>query len=351
MAPDPDLRGLRPLIVAALLFVIVIGMKMAAYIVTILLVSLILTMLALPAMDRLRARGFPDILSVTVLTAAAAVFVLVLIGLTAVSFGVLARDIPLYQDSLDARVAEATGFLQAHGLDAPGGLAPPDLSALTGKVLSSIMSLGDLLLYIFFIAVTTFFMLLEAPHFIGRMKEIAGPASGRVSQMSRFMVDFIVVRTETNLVHGILFGGSLFVMGVHGALLWGILTFVLAFIPYIGLIIAAIPAIFFAWLQFGPWGAAAVVAIVCILNLVVENPVFSYFAARTFEIPALIVIVSVIFWGWLLGIAGMVFAVPITLLVLTALEYSEEFSWVNRLLGVDRMLRGEKKQEGGIAEP
>ncbi len=59
-------------------------------------------------------------------------------------------------------------------------------------------------------------------------------------------------------------------MGVHAAVLWGILTFMLSYIPYIGLIIAAIPAIFFAWLQFGIWGAVAVIALVCILNLVIE---------------------------------------------------------------------------------
>ncbi len=122
--------------------------------------------------------------------------------------------------------------------------------------------------------------------------------------MSGFVIDFIVVRTETNLVHGLLFGGILAIMGVHAAILWGILTFILGYIPYFGLVIAAIPAIFFAWLQFGFWGAVAVIALVCILNLIVENPVFSWLAARKFEIPALVVILSVIFWGWLLGIAG-----------------------------------------------
>jgi len=126
-------------------------------------------------------------------------------------------------------------------------------------------------------------------------------------------------------------------MGVHAALLWGVLTFVLGYIPYIGLILAAIPAIFFAWLQFGWWGAAAVIALVCILNLVVENPVFSYFAARKFRIPALVVILSVIIWGWILGIAGMVFAVPITLGILVLFQCSDELAWVNTLLGVDQL--------------
>lgn len=136
-------------------------------------------------------------------------------------------------------------------------------------------------------------------------------------------------------------------MGVHSALLWGILTFILSYIPYIGLIIAAIPAIFFAWLQFGLWGAVAVIGIVCALNLVVENPVFSYFASRKFEIPALVVILSVIIWGWLLGIAGMVFAVPISLMVLILIQMSDDLRWINTVLGVDHLFEPVSGEEEG----
>ena len=165
--------------------------------------------------------------------------------------------------------------------------------------------------------------------------------------MSGFVVGFIVVRTETNLVHGLLFGGVLAIMGVHAAILWGILTFILGYIPYFGLIIAAIPAIFFAWLQFGLWGAVAVIALVCILNLIVENPVFSWLAARKFENPALVVILSVIFWGWLLGLAGMLFAVPFTLMVVTIFHFSDELIWINTLLGVGDLF----EESGAGADP
>jgi predicted PurR-regulated permease PerM len=167
--------------------------------------------------------------------------------------------------------------------------------------------------------------------------------------MGRYMIDFVVVRTETNLIHGILFGGFLWFLGVHAAILWGILTFLLGYIPYIGLFISAIPAIFFAWLQFGWWGAAVVIAAICILNLIVENPVYSHLASRKFDMPALLVILSVIFWGWLLGIFGMVFAVPITLIIIILIQNDEELRWVNTLLGVDQLFeegRHEKTKQG-----
>jgi len=340
MLPEEWSSGSRALVLAGFFFLVIIGLKFCAYVVTIIVISLILTLIACPAMDRMRKRGIPDIVSVTILTLVAIAAVLALIGISLYSFGVLMHDLPLYQAELNQRLAHISGMLAGHGL--PGGFVPasPDLGSLVGLILSSAMNLSDLLLYLFFIAVTTFFMLLEAPHLAERLTRLPGinrEKMVRLSRMSGYMIDFVVVRTETNLVHGVLFGGSLFAMGVHAAMLWGVLTFVLAYIPFIGLIIAAIPAIFFAWLQFGLWGAVAVIAIVCILNLVVENPVFSYFAARKFDIPALIVILSVIFWGWLLGIAGMVFAVPLTLMVLIAIQFSDDLAWVNVLLGVDRI--------------
>jgi predicted PurR-regulated permease PerM len=137
-------------------------------------------------------------------------------------------------------------------------------------------------------------------------------------------------------------------MGVQGALLWGVLTFLLGYIPYFGLVIAAIPAIFFAWLQFGVPGAAAVIVAVCILNLLVENPVFSYLTARKFEIPALVVILSVIIWGWLLGLVGMLFAVPFTLMILLIIETSDELRWINETLGVSGLF--EEKDTSGEPE-
>lgn len=339
----------RNLLLVAVFFFLVIALKMTAYIVTIVVVSLILAMIAYPATRYLKRKGMKDIVSVTLVTICAILLIGLLTAITVISFDVFVKDLPLYQAELNQRISEITGLLNSYGLETGVfSTFSPDLQSLVGTVVSSVMSIGDLVLYLFFIGVTTFFMLLEAPHIIKRVQNMFRDTPEKLthlSAMSRYTIEFIVVRTETNLVHGVLFGGVLYVMGVHAAVLWGILTFFLSYIPYIGLIIAAIPAIIFAWLQFGIWGAVAVIALVCILNLVVENPVFSYFASQKFEIPAILVILSVIFWGWVLGIAGMVFAVPITLLVLILVQCSDELKWVNVLLGVDRLFAEESEKE------
>jgi AI-2 transport protein TqsA len=183
-------------------------------------------------------------------------------------------------------------------------------------------------------------MLLEAPRMAEHLEGNLGKESHTLRNLSRmtgYVTDFIVVRTETNFIHGVLFGGFLGIIGVHGAILWGVLTFLLGYIPYFGLLIAAVPALFFAWLQFGVPGAVAVILAICVLNLIVENPVLSYLTARKFEMPALLVLISVIFWGWLLGLVGMLFAVPFTLIGLLIFQSSEELRWINVALGVDHL--------------
>jgi predicted PurR-regulated permease PerM len=334
-------RTERVLLCLALVVIILLGIRMAGSIITIILVALILTLLLYPATRWLRTKGLPAPAAVGVVTVVAALCIVLVVFLTVSSFNMIIAGLPQYQDELAARLADVTAFLLAHGFGT-GQLstAVPDLGNIIPALLSSLLNLGGDLMDVFFIAVTTFFMLLESPRLIGRVESMLHDEPEKLrhlSRMSGYVIDFIVVRTETNLVHGLLFGGVLAVMGVHAAILWGILTFILGYIPYFGLIIAAIPAIFFAWLQFGLWGAVAVIVVVCILNLIVENPVFSWLAARKFEIPALVVILSVIFWGWLLGLAGMLFAVPFTLMLMTLFQFSDELRWINTLLGAGNL--------------
>jgi len=338
------------LLAAALLLILIIGMQITAYIVNLLVVSLILTILALPAMDLLRKKGIPDQVAVGVITVVAGVLILGMLLLTMHSFQLLIQDLPLYQAELNERLSELLLLLEKIGID-PASLSPSsiNLSDLVAIVEPYAFNLGNAALYVFFIMITTYFALLEAPRLSRRLKNVFGASLESrfgFGRMSRLMVEFVIVRTEANLIHGTLFGLSLWVMGIHAALLWGVLTFILTFIPYMGLLIAAIPALFFAWLQYGVWGAVAVIVIVIILNAVVENPIFAYIASRKFDLPPLVVILSLIVWGWILGIAGMIFAIPITLLLLIMVQCSDETRWINSLLGVDQLFAEEAEKTG-----
>jgi len=338
----PELsRAERILFIIGVILIIILAIKMTSYLISLILMAIILTLLLLPSIAWLKERGLSDILSVSVVTLIAGLLIVLFIFVITISFSSLISDIPLYQQEFDNRLAEIATIFSSFGYT--GNLQETlsfDIKSLISVLLSGATSFAEGLMFIFFAAVTTFFMLLELPKILSRSEKIFGRDTDtlrKVSQMTQYIIDFLVVRTETNAVHGLLFGSFLTIMGVHGAILWGLLTFLLGYIPYFGLIIAAIPAIFFAWLQFGLPGAAAVVVAICILNLVVENPVYSYLAARKFEIPAIIVILSVIIWGWLLGLVGMFFAIPLTLMLFMVIESSEDIRWINTLMGVNHL--------------
>jgi predicted PurR-regulated permease PerM len=331
----------RLLLSVALVFIIVIAVKMISFIVTLFMMSLILTLLMLPTMNWLRKKGLSDFAAVLAITCAAIVIVLAFIFLTMLSFNTLMADIPRYQQELNTRIQDINALLGTYGISLQTDGSPLlDIGDLMSLGLSSLVSVVDTVEFVFFVGVTTFFLLLDAPRISALIEQRFGKDSETMRQMNMmtgYVIDFIVVRTETNFIHGLLFGGFLGLIGVHGAILWGVLTFLLGYIPFFGLVIAAIPAIFFAWLQFGLPGALAVIAAVCVLNLIVENPIYSFLCARKFEMPALVVILSVIFWGWLLGLVGMLFAIPFTLLLLLLFEFLEELRWINLSLGVSHL--------------
>ncbi|MFA4824096.1 MAG: AI-2E family transporter [Methanoregula sp.] len=341
MFPAAMSRTERVVLFIALIFIIIIAVKMTAFIVTIFIMALILALLALPGLFWLKNKGLSDFHAVLILTAGATLVVLGFIFLTILSFHTLLADLPLYQAELNLRLQEISAILSSMGISSiTNGTPTINLSDILSMGLVGAMSIVEGIMFLFFVGVTTFFMLLDAPNISARLEQRFGKDSETMQQFSRmtgYIIDFIVVRTETNFVHGCLFGSFLGIMGVHGAILWGVLTFLLGYIPYFGLVIAAVPAIFFAWIQFGIPGAVAVIAAVCVLNLIVENPVYSYLAARKFDMPALIVIVSVIFWGWLLGLVGMLFAIPITLLVLLFFQMCDDLRWINIVLGVGHL--------------
>ncbi len=334
-------RTTQLLLIAVLLLLLGLGVRMATDLATILVVSLILTLLGLPAVDLLRRHRIPHALAVTLVSLTAFLLLLGLVGLLAYAVNLLVTDLGSFQAELNQRIAALLFFLEGFGIELPA-LSPSSISlgAVAGTAAGWVSDLGGMMMTIFFVMITTFFLLLEAPHLPARAARVLGPdpaSLGQVARMSQFAIEFMVVRTKTNLVHGVVFGGVLMAMGVHAAVLWGIMTFLLGYIPYLGLLAAALPAIFFAWLQFGFMGALAVVVVTALLNLIVENPVFSYFASRAFEVPAVLVVLAVIIFGWLLGVVGMLFAVPLLLLVLILLQASDETRWINVLLGVDRL--------------
>ncbi len=178
------------------------------------------------------------------------------------------------------------------------------------------------------------FFLAEAPLFRRNYESLPNSSEGK-SQMLEALEGiqrYLLIKTLASLGNGMLAWWLCAAMDVPFAFLWGVLVFVLNYIPTIGSIVASLPPILLA-LLFGGWGDALIVAGgYLVIDFLIGNGVEPLFLGKEFGIATSVVLLSVLFWGWVLGPAGMFLAVPITVLIKLALENSRDLRWVATLI-------------------
>jgi predicted PurR-regulated permease PerM len=131
---------------------------------------------------------------------------------------------------------------------------------------------------------------------------------------------------------------GLFFLGLDYAPLWGLLAFLFNYIPNVGSIIAAVPAVLLAVVQLDLGHALLVAALYLIVNVIMGNAVEPRLMGQKLGLSALVIFISLVFWGWVLGPVGMLLSVPLTMVVKIALEVNESTRWLAILLSSDGSL-------------
>ncbi|GAA5483374.1 AI-2E family transporter [Haloferula sargassicola] len=186
------------------------------------------------------------------------------------------------------------------------------------------------------VIILTIFMLTEARMFGRRMEAISearGPNIQRMLIALRDTQRYLGIKTAISLVTGLMAGALCWAAGIDFWLLWGIMAFAMNFIPVVGSVIAGVPPTLLALLVSGPPYAVAVLGGYLLINTFLGNVLEPMLMGRRFGLSTLIVLVSVIFWGWLWGPIGMLLAVPLTMVVKVLLDSSDEFRWIAVAIG------------------
>ena len=213
-------------------------------------------------------------------------------------------------------------------------------SALNSETVTSFLSnflgaisgiLGDFLFSLVLVA----FFLLEVERFFNlaetQLKD--RPVFGQAPIIANTAVTYFGVRTRLNLLTGVLFGITLFLLGVDYAVLWGILAFFLSYVPYIGLFTATIPPTILAFAEYGLTRALLVIAAAVLINLLIENVLEPSYTGAKLKLSPTIVFLSFFLWAWLLGPVGALLAMPITVMIMLALDQHESTRWAARIMG------------------
>jgi len=144
---------------------------------------------------------------------------------------------------------------------------------------------------------------------------------------------YVVIRTGIGLLNGLLAGIAVWLIGLDFAFIWGLLTFLLNYIPTIGSVFAVLPPPLFALMQFGdPSLALITLVVLAVIQVVLGVYVDPLIEGHYLSPSPLVVLVSVTFWGWLWGIAGALLGVPLTILIIIACQHSPHTYWLATLL-------------------
>jgi predicted PurR-regulated permease PerM len=201
---------------------------------------------------------------------------------------------------------------------------------------------------VFFILFIFAFMLSAA--FSLRDKTVAGfgpdnPMMAKVQEFTSEVRQYMNLLTVVNLLVALGDTVFLWIMGIDFAVLWGILAFLMGYIPSIGWWISLIPPFLIAWAQFGIQKALIVLVAYVLINGGVQNIVQPRMMGKGLRISPLVVFVSVVVWATFLGGMGALIAVPLTMLVMKVLEMSEGSRWIATLMRVGSGGEGQEAEE------
>jgi AI-2 transport protein TqsA len=342
MSPPPISAGLRFLLSAACIVIVVAGLRSAATILVPLALAFFVAVVSLPMLNAMRKRRVPTVIAI--------LFVVLLDGLALFVFGwvvslaslEIRAQLPEYVIRTQELERSTVAWFRLRGVEMDASpiatFLELDAQRFLDLGLGVIRGATDLITTVFLVTLIFVFILAEAPGFPAKLRRISRDHGNlaRSAKIVREIQQYLAIKTVVSLATGITLGLITWGLGLDFPLLWGLLAFLLNFIPNVGSIIAALPPILVGLLQMG-LGMAVLVAIVYIaVNALFGNFLDPLLVGRQLGISTVVVVLSLVFWGWVWGPIGMFLSVPLTMAVKIGLENSDEFRWVAVLMNADQ---------------
>ena len=335
MAQTKNFSGGYGFLIMASVVIVLAGIKAASAIVVPFLLSLFLAIILAPLFLWLKEKKIPQGIALLLIILFLLTAITTLMMFLGTSIQDFTQNVPSYEIKLRNDFHNLLGFLQSYGIQIP----KEDFTALfaTNSVMEyiakTLKSLSGLLTNSLMIIMTIIFMLMEISQFRKKLERSNMSSLKSFIAVSDNIKRFILLKSMTSAATGIFIAVSLKIIGLDYAILWGLVAFLLNFIPNIGSIIAAIPAVLMSLIQFDITTTLLVGTIYAITNITIGSIIEPKIMGKGLGLSTLVVFLSLIFWGWLLGPVGMLLSVPLTIMVKIVLDAKEETRWIAVLLG------------------
>lgn len=361
----------KTLLMLAALVVVIAGLKLAQGFFIPVLIAFFIATVSFPILDFLRRKKVPRAIAVLLTVAFDFIFLAALAVLAITLIGELqekwnsryaAEFSEHIRDGSESLAQTLTGYGVEDAKEKIAEAVNNNLTNLQNIRFEKIWDVGTGVLgrVVGFFAtslitlILTVFMLSEARMFGRRIEAISlarGPNLSRMLSATKDIQRFLAIKTAISLLTGLLAGTLCWAAGLDFFVLWGILAFFFNFIPVVGSIVAGVPPTILALFVAGLPNAVLVAGGYLLINNFLGNFVEPMLVGRRFGISTLVVVISVVFWGWLWGPLGMLLAVPLTMVLKVILESSDEFRWIGIAISAEQPAGSAEKKLLEVTPP
>jgi predicted PurR-regulated permease PerM len=338
------------LLTLASLVVIITGLKFAAPLIGQFLMALFIAVICTPSIRWMESKRIPRAIAIFVVLLVVLIFVYLVIALVGDSITAFNANKDYYVEQFNGRLQEAVSWLIELGMplssfDTQSLLAKIDIMSLVTRVVGGVSTLfGDF----FIVFLSVMFLLAETTSFPAKFKRAFSNSTEKLVHVNHVLSKirhYLAIKAVTSLITGVLVSVSLVIIGVEFPYLWGMLAFLLNFIPSIGSLIASVPALILALVQLGFGGFAWTGLAYLVINNLVGNLLEPKLMGRMLGLSTFVTFASLILWGFVFGPIGMFLSVPLTMAIKIALDTSQNTRWLGILLGPE-----DEAEESAIIE-
>jgi predicted PurR-regulated permease PerM len=327
-----------PLVNIASLVIIFAGVFYAKSIITPFLLALFISIICIQPIAWLQKRGFPRSLALFIVILG---LLLIFSGFSFLVGGTISSftgNISKYQSALSSLADSYIQYLNDKGLKIPTNrianfIHPEKILDYTATAMSTLLNMMGTIFIIFLISL---FLLMEYASFSGKARGILTESGTSISYLYTILQNirqYLAIKTLLSLCVGLFTYIALLIIGVDYPILWSLIAGVMNYIPNIGSILSTVPTILFALIQLGLGGALWTLLSTLIIHNVFGNYIEPRVMSKGLGLSTLVVFMSLLFWGFILGAAGMFLSVPLTMSVKIILEQNEKTKWLAILLG------------------
>jgi len=301
--------------------------------------ALVLIVTVYPVRAWLVDHGVPGVLASTVLLVSVYLLMVLITLALVVSVGRLAVLIPDYTPQINGYIHDVADWLAARGVgdkQVNAITSQFDVGSLVGVATSILSGALGVLSDLFFIATLLLFLAFDAApamHTIGALGDRKPDMVDALANFARGTRSYMAVSAGFGLVVAVFDSVALVIMGVPGAFIWGVLSFVTNFIPNVGFVVGVVPPAVIALLDGGPGLMIAVIIVYTVINFVIQTVIQPRIVGDAVGLSASLTFLSLVFWSWAIGPLGALLAVPLSLMLKSLLvEADPEARWLLPLI-------------------